>query len=100
MSSSDQGPAGNPVNDDYVSRPGQKDTVPVQSDETPVNDPIDAETANSDKQLEADEAQAIDKSNIMDERTRGAAPSDDTYTEPGDREGLPENDGRSRIAQQ
>lgn len=36
---------------DYVSRTGQKDTVPVQSDDAPVEDPIDEETADSDKQL-------------------------------------------------
>lgn len=36
---------------DYVSRPGQKDTIPVQSDDAPVEDPIDGETADSDQQL-------------------------------------------------
>jgi hypothetical protein len=45
-------PAGNPTDNDYVSRPGKKDgPIPVQSDEAPVNDPIDSETADSDAQL-------------------------------------------------
>lgn len=37
--------------DDYASRPGQKDVVPVQSDNAEVEDPIDEETADSDQQL-------------------------------------------------
>lgn len=37
-------------NDDYVSRPGQSDTVPVQSDDTPVKE-MDAATANSEAEL-------------------------------------------------
>lgn len=41
-----------PINDDYVSRTGQKDApVPVQADNDDVADPIDASTADSDKAL-------------------------------------------------
>lgn len=37
---------------DYTSRTGQKQApVPVQSDNDPIEDPIDADTANSDEQL-------------------------------------------------
>ena len=36
-----------------------------------------------------DDADAIDESNILDERTRGAKPRG-TYTEPADNEGMPE----------
>lgn len=39
-----------PTNDDYVSRPGQKNVVPVQSDDAPVKE-MDAATANSDAEL-------------------------------------------------
>ena len=39
-----------PVNDDYTSRTGQSE-IPVQSDSKPVEDPIDAETADSDATL-------------------------------------------------
>jgi len=48
---------------------------------------------------EADDKNAIDQSNIIDERTRGAAKSSGTYQEPGDEEGLPgPDDGTSRVA--
>lgn len=36
--------------DDYVSRPGQNDT-PVVSDSINIEDPVDANTADSDAQL-------------------------------------------------
>ena len=46
--------------------------------------------------LAKDESDAIDQSNIIDERTRGAVKS---YQEPGDEEGLGDGtDGRSRVA--
>ena len=100
------------VDNDYVTdttRDGGD--LPVQSDDTPINDPIDAEKADSDETLgihkypmsfsvvthlinipsiiAADENEAIDKSNILGERTRGAAQPAGTYREPGDEEGLP-----------
>ena len=104
--------------DDYVSRTGQKQSsIPVQSDSDNVVDPIDADTADSDAQLGTqytlstlqlwlanispakDDSDAIDQSNIVDSRTRGAAKSSGTYTEPGDTEGLGNPDeGRSRVA--
>ena len=42
-----------------------------------------------------DDNEAIDRENILDERTRGAGKPKGTYTEPGDEEGLPTNDGTS-----
>lgn len=45
-----------------------------------------------------DEADAIDESNIIDERTRGVV-KEGGYAEPGDEEGLGgPDDGRSRVA--
>ena len=45
-------PAGDAQDNDYVSRPGQKDgPVPVQSDSAGIDDPIDEATADSDEQL-------------------------------------------------
>ncbi|KIW53054.1 hypothetical protein PV05_08653 [Exophiala xenobiotica] len=83
------------VQNDYKSRTGQS-TIPVQKDEVPVEDPIDAKTADSDEQLARDDTDAIDQSNIIDERTRGASKS---YREPGDEEGLPgPDDGTSAVA--
>lgn len=49
--SDQQIPDGVATDNDYVSRTGQKDTIPVQSDDATVEDPIDAETADSDQQL-------------------------------------------------
>ncbi len=43
-------PAGDSVDNDYVSRTGQS-AIPVQKDEKPVEDPIDPATADSDKTL-------------------------------------------------
>ena len=41
----------------------------------------------------------MDESNILDERTRGAAKPQGTYQEPGDEEGLPgAEDGTSSTA--
>ncbi|KAH6711083.1 hypothetical protein BKA61DRAFT_109156 [Leptodontidium sp. MPI-SDFR-AT-0119] len=82
-------PQGDVQNNDYVSRPGQKDSgIPVQSDDAPVESGIDAEVADSDKQLARDDNEAIDESNIIEEKTRHAKPTG-TYREPGDDEGLP-----------
>lgn len=38
------------IQDDYVSRPGQNE-VPVVSDSSNIEDPIDSSTADSDEQL-------------------------------------------------
>jgi len=81
-----QNPAGQvPADNDYASRTGQSE-IPVVKDETAINDPIDRATADSDATLQADEKDAMDQSNIIQERTRGAAKSSGTYTEPGDEE--------------
>ncbi|KAF4456385.1 hypothetical protein F53441_1455 [Fusarium austroafricanum] len=80
----------------YVSRPGEKnEAIPVQTDSDRVEDPIDADKADTDAQLERDDKDAIDSSNIIEERTRGAAQPSGTYQEPGDEEGLPSDTGRS-----
>ncbi|EJP69881.1 hypothetical protein MY4038_006340 [Beauveria bassiana] len=66
---------------DYVTR-GQR-SIPVQDDDAPVEDPIDESKADSDQQLERDDREAIDKSNMMNQRTRGAKP-EGSYKEPSD----------------
>jgi len=72
---------------DYASRPGQNQAgIPVQKDSATVEDPIDPATADSDATLQADEKDAIDQSNVIEERTRGAAKPSGTYQEPGDDE--------------
>ncbi|KAF2244225.1 hypothetical protein BU26DRAFT_554243 [Trematosphaeria pertusa] len=90
-------PAGDSKDNDYVSRTGQYQ-VPVQKDEVPVADLYDPVTADSDQQLAQDENDAIDRSNIVEGRTRGATKKAGTYAEPGDEEGLPgADDGTSAI---
>ncbi|CZT02694.1 hypothetical protein WAI453_002171 [Rhynchosporium graminicola] len=99
MSSSDI-PQGDAQDNDYVSRPGQKEAgIPVQSDNAPVESGVDETTADSDEQLARDEKEAIDESNIIDDKTRHAKPTG-SYKEPGDDEGLPgPEDGTSSGAQ-
>ncbi|KAK4033591.1 hypothetical protein C8A01DRAFT_19493 [Parachaetomium inaequale] len=70
-----------------VSDPSYKtrgtESVPVVDDDAPVEDPINPAQADSDRQLEKDDREAIDKGNIMKGRTRKAKPTG-TYTEPSD----------------
>ncbi|EDU51225.1 hypothetical protein PtrSN002B_005708 [Pyrenophora tritici-repentis] len=86
MSSNDI-PSGDVVDNDYTSRTGQSQ-IPVQKDEAPVESTEYDNGGDSDKQLERDEKDAIDSSNIIEERTRGATKTSGTYREPGDEEGL------------
>ncbi len=44
-------PEGQPVENAYASRTGDTNPVPVLKDEEPVEDPMDAEMADSDQQL-------------------------------------------------
>lgn len=108
-------PTGEVQDNEYQSRTGQSE-IPVQTDDKAVEDPIDPDTADSDAQLgklshpyhcdikliipsEADDKNAIDQGNVINERTRGATKSSGTYQEPGDEEGLPgPEDGTSRVA--
>ncbi|ETS84584.1 hypothetical protein PFICI_02609 [Pestalotiopsis fici W106-1] len=87
-----------PSDNSYVSRPGHKnEALGVVSDETKIEDPVDSRTADSDEQLERDDKEAINKDNIINERTRHAKP-EGSYQEPGDEEGLPTDSGRSQGA--
>ncbi|KAK5071231.1 hypothetical protein LTS08_000130 [Lithohypha guttulata] len=86
------------VDNDYKSRTGQS-TIPVVGDgSADAGGYTDSKTADSDAQLQKDEKDAIDSSNIIDSRTRGATKKAGTYQEPGDTEGLPENDGTSAVS--
>ncbi|KAI9661132.1 MAG: hypothetical protein M1821_009459 [Bathelium mastoideum] len=83
-------PSGDVTDPTYTSRTGQKTgPVPVQKDSDAVEDPIDPASADSDEALARDDKDAIDQSNIIGSRTRGAAKGAGTYAEPGDEEGLP-----------
>jgi hypothetical protein len=93
------------VNDpSYKSRRGDRGPIAVIDDDAPVEDPIRASEADSDKQLgttshaavlcpmlmrisitEKDDAEAIDKSNILEGRTRNSKPTG-KYAEPTDKQ--------------
>ena len=80
--------------DSYVSRPGQSE-VPVVSDSKTSEGGYDnRDKADSDEQLKKDDTDAIDSSNIIEERTRGATKN---YEEPSDELDIP-NDGRSAVS--
>ncbi|KAK3302719.1 uncharacterized protein B0T15DRAFT_543735 [Chaetomium strumarium] len=63
---------------------GKNEPVPVIDDEAQVEDPMKPGKADSDKQLEQDEREAIDKGNIMKDRMRHATKPKGTYAEPSD----------------
>ncbi|CAI7618932.1 hypothetical protein E8E15_001734 [Penicillium rubens] len=72
------------------SRSGLKDQVPVQGDNKRFEDPIQPPYSNSDQQLEEDEQEAIDKSNILSgDRLRHAKPRTSKYNEEPDEFDLP-----------
>ncbi|KAK5117949.1 hypothetical protein LTR62_003993 [Meristemomyces frigidus] len=94
-------PSGRDSDNDYTSRDGQKQApIPVQKDEDAVESGINSATEDSDAQLERDDKDAIDQSNVIDGgRTRGAAKKAGSYTEPDDEAGMPDpSDGTSRGA--
>ncbi|KAL9100302.1 MAG: hypothetical protein Q9163_004301 [Psora crenata] len=78
------------INDDSYAHPETKGHIPVQSDSAPVDDPIDPKVSNSDEQLARDDIEAIDKSNIIKPRTRGAKPTGVGYSEGPDEDDLPQ----------
>ncbi|KAH8808660.1 hypothetical protein F5884DRAFT_378690 [Xylogone sp. PMI_703] len=88
---------GDTVDNSYAAADTGKGPIPVLRDEEPVEQPNDRRNPDSDKALEEDERDAIDKGNILrGGRTRGAKPTAGGYNEPGDEEGLPgPNDGTS-----
>ncbi|KAF3929696.1 hypothetical protein AA313_de0205292 [Arthrobotrys entomopaga] len=71
--------------------------VPVVRDNGDEPSGVNPGREDSDEQLARDDQDAIDESNIMKERTRGAKPRGE-YREPGDEEGLPgPEDGTSSV---
>ncbi|KAF2667271.1 hypothetical protein BT63DRAFT_414861 [Microthyrium microscopicum] len=80
----------------------RNEQVPVVKD-SDIEDPIDANTADSDAQLERDDREAIDKDNVINQRTRGAKVGKGAYADP-DEDDLPSevldgNNGRSAVSQ-
>jgi len=91
----EEAPTGELDDSSYVSK--DQKVAPVVPDDAPVEDAYDDNTADTDAQLERDEKDAIDKDNIIKDRTRHAKPVD-TYREPGDTEGLEQAEDTGRSA--
>ncbi|KAI0386334.1 hypothetical protein F5Y04DRAFT_243866 [Hypomontagnella monticulosa] len=79
----DEAPEGRVSDSSYATGSRDDANIPVLKDDDQVEDPINADEANSDKQLERDDAEAIDKSNVLKERTRHEKPRG-SYKEPTD----------------
>ncbi|KAL1836761.1 hypothetical protein VTJ49DRAFT_4701 [Mycothermus thermophilus] len=77
-----EAPTGLQNDPSYKTKRGE--AVPVVDDDAPLEGGKLGK-ADSDQQLEADEREAMDKSNIIKQRTRHAKPTG-TYTEPTDEE--------------
>ncbi|RYP13239.1 hypothetical protein DL765_006978 [Monosporascus sp. GIB2] len=68
------------------------EAIPVQSDQDPVDDPVNPAMADSDNVLngtERDDRKAVEKSNVARDRSRSATKPGGTYFESGDEEELP-----------
>ncbi|KAF3389434.1 hypothetical protein F1880_004142 [Penicillium rolfsii] len=87
---------GTVTDNDYAREPNPdyQDTVPVQEDEQPVEDPVQPPYSNSNEQLEQDEREAIDQSNVLrGERLRHAKPvTSNRYNEGPEETDLPETE--------
>ncbi|KAK4097178.1 hypothetical protein N658DRAFT_413125, partial [Parathielavia hyrcaniae] len=75
-------PPGQVSDPSYKTSKGEE--VPVVDDDAPLDDPMKPDQADSSKQLERDERDAIDKGNIVKDRTRHAAKPAGAYAEPTD----------------
>ncbi|KAJ6153514.1 hypothetical protein N7497_007833 [Penicillium chrysogenum] len=60
---------GNVIDSSYAEEPNPnlRDKVPIQPDDQSFEDPMQPPYSNSDQQLEKDESEAIDKSNVLRE---------------------------------
>ncbi|GAD96219.1 conserved hypothetical protein [Paecilomyces variotii No. 5] len=86
--------SGRVIDDSYAyseTQPGLRNQVPIQRDEDDYEDPVQPPYSNSNEQLEGDEREAIDRSNILKgDRLRHAnARSSTGYNEGPDESDLP-----------
>ncbi|GAB1200578.1 hypothetical protein BDV32DRAFT_156030 [Aspergillus pseudonomiae] len=92
----DSSPVSGTVRDNtyaHETRSELRSQIPVQKDEDVEEDPIQPPFSNSTQQLENDEREAIDRSNILrGDRLRHAKPrTQDGYSEGRDEDDLPED---------
>ncbi|GKZ18689.1 hypothetical protein AbraIFM66951_007709 [Aspergillus brasiliensis] len=75
----------------HETQPGLRGQVPVTRDQDVYEDPIQPPYSNSDQQLAQDEREAIDQSNVIQGRTRGAKPqTQNQYSEGPGEDDLPD----------
>ncbi|CRG87599.1 hypothetical protein PISL3812_04618 [Talaromyces islandicus] len=81
--------SGNVVDSSYNTKKSER--TPVQADSRPYDDPFKPPQSNSDQQLERDEHEAIDKSNILGgSRLRRSKPqTTNRYNEGPDEDDVP-----------
>ncbi|RYP07090.1 hypothetical protein DL764_002722 [Monosporascus ibericus] len=78
-------PEGQVQDDSYVMGTDKKgESVPVMGDDAEVEDPVDTKGTDSNRQLERDEKEAIDESNIMEGGRE--KPSSGSLKEPSDKD--------------
>ncbi|KAI0204968.1 hypothetical protein F4808DRAFT_412785 [Astrocystis sublimbata] len=88
-----EAPTGSVQDDSYVKRQGDNAAIDVVKDDADIEDPVSAENADSDQQLDKDDKDAIDSSNIIKSRLRGNEPKEGAMAEPSDEEmGLGEDE--------
>ncbi|GLB06896.1 hypothetical protein AtubIFM57258_002215 [Aspergillus tubingensis] len=75
----------------HETRSGLRNQVPVTRDDDIYEDPMQPPYSNTDQQLAQDEDEAIDQSNVIQGRTRGAKPQTrNQYNEGPDEDELPD----------
>ncbi|PWY70182.1 hypothetical protein BO70DRAFT_365481 [Aspergillus heteromorphus CBS 117.55] len=74
------------------TQPSLRDQIPLQGDEDVIEDPMQPLFSNTDQRLAQDEDEAIDQSNAISGRTRGAKPqARNQYDEGPDEDDLPDD---------
>ncbi|KAI0431895.1 hypothetical protein F5Y09DRAFT_354423 [Xylaria sp. FL1042] len=88
-----EAPTGQLNDDSYATQNKNAESVPVVSDEASIEDPVRPGQADSNAQLDRDEREAINKTNIVESRLRGNEPRKGALREPSDSElGLAEDE--------
>ncbi|KAI1347443.1 hypothetical protein F5Y01DRAFT_295124 [Xylaria sp. FL0043] len=88
-----EAPTGQVNDDSYTTENKNTESVPVVSDEAAIEDPVRPEQADTNEQLDRDDREAIDESNILKDRLRGNEPKKGALREPSDEEmGLAEDE--------
>ncbi|PYH94934.1 hypothetical protein BO71DRAFT_378456 [Aspergillus ellipticus CBS 707.79] len=76
----------------HETKTGLRGQIPIQDDDDVFEDPMQPPFSNTDQQLAQDENEAIDQSNVIPGRTRGAKPQTrNQYSEGPEEDDLPDD---------